>query len=193
MPSKTLKLIGILTINITAMLTQSMIAVAINRVDTDGNSIIITSRLIAQGTIMSARDYFTSGVQKESKRDWDGSLSDYNRAIQLNPNYFDAFYYRAELKKSKFRDYEGAIADYSRAIQLSPDNSTTSNIYNSRGLVKYYKLNDRSGGIADIRMANSYHAQKPSCPGKYPVPEEMFPDGVICNAILDSPFRGRPR
>ena len=38
-------------------------------------------------------------------------LADFNKAIELNPNYADAYYNRGNAK-GNLKDYKGAIADF---------------------------------------------------------------------------------
>ncbi|MFK2308580.1 tetratricopeptide repeat protein [Bacteroides fragilis] len=44
-------------------------------------------------------------------RDNKGALSDYSKAIELNPRFIDPYVNRGVLK-SEMGDYEGEIADY---------------------------------------------------------------------------------
>ena len=50
------------------------------------------------------------------------ALKDFNMAIQHNPNYAEAYYYRAAIKRD-FKD-DGFVDDYHRAIQLNPELKT---------------------------------------------------------------------
>ena len=45
---------------------------------------------------------------------------DYDRAIELNPDYAEAYYNRGDAK-SELGDHEGAAADRKRAIELDPE------------------------------------------------------------------------
>jgi tetratricopeptide (TPR) repeat protein len=54
------------------------------------------------------------------------------------------------LKNQKLNDPNGAVADYTRAIAIDPQFAFA---YGARGLLKYTKLKDKSGGIADVRQA----------------------------------------
>ena len=58
----------------------------------------------------------------------------YNKAIELDPNYTDAYNGR-EKAKNDLGKYEEAIKDYDKAIELNPNNSSA---YNDRGFTKYY-------------------------------------------------------
>jgi tetratricopeptide (TPR) repeat protein len=48
------------------------------------------------------------------------AIADFDRAIQLNPKYVDAFNNRGFAYNTK-GEYDRAIADYNQAIQLNPN------------------------------------------------------------------------
>jgi tetratricopeptide (TPR) repeat protein len=61
------------------------------------------------------------------------AMSDLNRALELNSQYPNAYFNRAELKY-KQGDYPGAVADYTIALKLGPADSV---ILNGRGHALY--------------------------------------------------------
>jgi tetratricopeptide (TPR) repeat protein len=87
-----------------------------------------------------------------SKRDYDKyqldgykkAISNFNKAISLNPKYSLAYYFRGVVKH-KLKDYSGAIADYTKSIAIDPKCI----YYNDRGISKY-QLKDYEGAIADF-------------------------------------------
>jgi Flp pilus assembly protein TadD len=105
---------------------------------------------IPRDTALKADDYFAAAVQKDTKGDKQGALADYNRAIQIDPNYAFAYHNRGILKDDKLNDIPGALADYNRAIQLNPNYAKA---YYNRGFLKYTKLNDTPGALADYNRA----------------------------------------
>jgi tetratricopeptide (TPR) repeat protein len=82
------------------------------------------------------------------KRDLNGAIADFTRAIELDPKDDAAYYNRAQAKRLK-KDAAGAIADYTRAIELG---STNPAAYNNRGNARA-ENNDRDGAIADYTRA----------------------------------------
>ena len=66
-----------------------------------------------------AECYYIRALQKYILQNRESALKDLNMALQHNPNYADAYYYRAAIK----RDYkdEGFVDDYRKAIQLKPE------------------------------------------------------------------------
>jgi tetratricopeptide (TPR) repeat protein len=63
--------------------------------------------------------FFKRAQMYKAKRDYEHALADFDRAIQLNAGYAEAFAYRGltyEIKKQ----YDRAIADYDQAIRLNP-------------------------------------------------------------------------
>jgi len=61
--------------------------------------------------------YYTRGVAKSDTRDLDGAIADFTKAIEIKPDYEDAYNARGNAKRSK-GDWDGAKADYTKAIQL---------------------------------------------------------------------------
>jgi tetratricopeptide (TPR) repeat protein len=99
-------------------------------------------------TEITAEDYFYSGYDKAQAKDDYGAISDYTKAIELDPNYAYAYNNRG-VSKRNLKDYYGAIADYTKVIELDPNYAYA---YNNRGLSKY-DLKDYYGAIADNTKA----------------------------------------
>src|ERR1017187_2764798 len=63
--------------------------------------------------------YSIRGTAKRHLGDFEGTISDYNKALELYPNA-KTFHSRG-IAKGKLGDYSGAIQDYNKAIELYPD------------------------------------------------------------------------
>ena len=98
--------------------------------------------------VRQARNYFDRALAKQNSGDKKGAIVDYDKAIQLNPNYSLAYNNRG-LAKSALGDKKGAIVDYDKAIQLNPNDAQA---YNNRGLAKS-ALGDKKGAIVDYDKA----------------------------------------
>ena len=67
-----------------------------------------------------AEEYLNSGYDKVEQKDYREAIQDYNKAIELNPDYAKAYVNRG-LAKANLQDYRGAIQDFTKAIELDPD------------------------------------------------------------------------
>ncbi|MCF8369968.1 MAG: hypothetical protein K9G76_13080 [Bacteroidales bacterium] len=76
---------------------------------------------------------------------------DFNKVIELDPNYKDAYLNRAFYVKDKKGDYAGSIEDYNKFIQLNKDGDI-SYALNNRGFAKY-KLELYSEALQDINQS----------------------------------------
>ncbi|MBD6616234.1 tetratricopeptide repeat protein [Komarekiella sp. 'clone 1'] len=77
--------------------------------------------------------YMKLGEEYFDKGEYVNAITNYNQALQLNPNNAD-LYYRRGLAHYQLGDYEGASADYSQAIQRNLHDAKS---YNKRGLALY--------------------------------------------------------
>jgi serine/threonine protein kinase len=89
--------------------------------------------------------------------DISGALADYSKAIELDPEYADAYYQRGWLKEDKLDNIPGALADYSKAIELNPE---FAHAYYNRGKLRKNKIKDSTGAIQDFRRAASLYRQQ---------------------------------
>ena len=89
--------------------------------------------------------YFYLGLVSER---YEEKLKYYDKAINENPDYTDAYINRG-LVKNELKDYEGSIKDYDKAIELD---SKCSLAYNNRGYTKQ-KMGDNEGALADYNKA----------------------------------------
>jgi TPR repeat len=92
----------------------------------------LQSQTIAPATSSSGAEFYLKrGEDFSGARQYDRAIDDYTTAIQLKPDYAEAYNDRAFAHYLK-GDFERAIADYTRAIQLRPNYPKA---YNSRGVV----------------------------------------------------------
>jgi len=80
--------------------------------------------------------------------DYSSAIKDYNKAIELNPDFIFAYFNRANTY-AKSKQFDKAIADYNKAIEL--DNRLREAFYN-RGLVYLYN-NDKTSAYGDLSKA----------------------------------------
>ena len=75
-------------------------------------------------------------------------LKDYERVINLDPDFIFAYYNRAEILSIQ-KDYRGAISDYTEAIKLSPQFAEA---YFNRGLARL-AIGETVSGLDDLRKS----------------------------------------
>ena len=73
--------------------------------------------LLASGEAFSqtAQDWFNRGSAKSNSGNFREAISDFDKVIQLDPNFEDAYYYRG-MAKNSLQDYSGALIDYDKVI-----------------------------------------------------------------------------
>ena len=82
-----------------------------------------------------AEAYNNRGVAWQRKGDYDRAITDYTKAIELNPRFAEAYYNRGNAYYSKGQ-YDQAISDCNKALELNPKLPAA---YNNRGIACYYK------------------------------------------------------
>ena len=88
------------------------------------------------------------GMAQERLENFEKAKADYNKAIEINPEYANAFNNNGNIK-AKQADYKGAIKDYNRAIEL---NSQFVEAYCNRGIAKE-NLGDYYEAMEDFNRA----------------------------------------
>ena len=88
------------------------------------------------------------GTETGSIYRYDLIILDYNRVIELQPDFFYAYFNRGNIRCLQ-NDYRLAIADYSEAIKINPDFAEA---YFNRGLTHLY-LGNKNKGIEDLSKA----------------------------------------
>jgi tetratricopeptide (TPR) repeat protein len=97
-----------------------------------------------------AYGFFLRGYLQGQNKNYSAELSDYNRAIALNPNYLEVYMVRAVLKQAFLGDTPGALADYNQAIAIDGNYGEA---YQNRGALKVNYLKDPQGALADYNRA----------------------------------------
>ncbi len=75
----------------------------------------------AKANIKKAAFLYERGNNKLEKQNYKGAISDYTKAIKINPEYGEAYQERGYAKEM-LKNYEGAISDYTKAIKINPYN-----------------------------------------------------------------------
>jgi hypothetical protein len=94
------------------------------------------------------------GMAQETRENFEQAKADYNKAIEINPEYGNAYNNRGNIKAEE-ADYKGAIKDYNRAIEL---NSQFVEAYCNRGIAKE-NLGDHSEALEDFDRAIELNAE----------------------------------
>ena len=95
-----------------------------------------------------ADQWHDKAIEKYLSGDYNGAIRDSNKAIELDPEFKEA-YFRRGLAKEGLKDIKGAIADFSKAIAIDPDYAKA---YFFRGVDKI-DTGDRNGGCLDLSKA----------------------------------------
>ncbi len=96
----------------------------------------------------NADAYYNRGVAHGKVRNYMQAISDFDRAIEIDPEY-SAAYYNRSLAYGKLGNYKQAIADCDRAIGINPEYADA---YYTRGLA-YSKLGNYTQAISDFDRA----------------------------------------
>jgi tetratricopeptide (TPR) repeat protein len=95
-----------------------------------------------------AEEFYNQGEQKYGKKDYQGAIADFDRAIELNPNHWAAYIGRGNARDDS-GDSRGAIADYDRALKIDPNNASA---YYNRGVTQS-RLGDNQAALSDFNQA----------------------------------------
>ncbi len=113
----------------------------------------ITEKVLSKAIQINSRytfAYFLRAYVYAQIQEFQQSLSDYDRAIAIDPKVALVYNNRGNLKYEKLNDSQGALADFDRAIVLTPQYAKA---YNNHGILKYTKLKDKAGAVQDFRQA----------------------------------------
>ncbi len=102
----------------------------------------------------TAGEFFKRGIVNHELGDLQEAITNWNKAIEINPQYVDAYIKRGYAKR-QLGDYQGSISDFTKAIVIDPQDASA---YDERGNSKLI-LGDERGGCADIKKAVSLGLQ----------------------------------
>ena len=92
--------------------------------------------------------YLQLATCRKELEDYEGALIDLSKAIELNPNYIDAYKIRTQILTDR-EDYEAAILTVTKLIELDPNNDL---FYSTRAVLKDNNR-DFKGAISDYTKA----------------------------------------
>jgi len=95
-----------------------------------------------------SQEYVNGGVAKYEKGDINGAIDDYNKALDITPNFPEAYYNRGVCRHHE-EDYDRAIVDYTNAIQTA---GTYSAAHVNRGFC-WQKKGEHDRAIDDFNKA----------------------------------------
>ena len=98
--------------------------------------------------------WYSRGIAKDELYTWKSARNDYDKAIELAPDFVAALINRAA-NKDEAEEYDDAIDDYNKAIELDTQNAMA---YFNRGNTKY-NLNDNKGACEDWTKAKDLGAE----------------------------------
>ena len=82
---------------------------------------------------MTAEEYLNIAYNAFENGDFNGAIENLTKAIEINPEYAEAYNNRGNAKKNLLK-YQEAIADYNKAIEINPKDAVA---YYNRGNTKY--------------------------------------------------------
>jgi tetratricopeptide (TPR) repeat protein len=101
-----------------------------------------------QSQLLTAEDWFSKGYRASEDKDWDNTILNYQKAIELKPDYAYAYNNIGLAYYEKGND-DQAILLYEKAIELKPDYAY---VYNNLGL-SYYEKGMYDKAIQSYRKA----------------------------------------
>lgn len=98
-----------------------------------------------------AEVHFQLGMDLYNQEDQEGALTEFTKAIELNPQYGEAYHWRGNLYQDMF-EFESAVEDYSTAIPLYEDGEEKAWIYLERGFT-YSAMRNAEQALIDYDRA----------------------------------------
>jgi tetratricopeptide (TPR) repeat protein len=110
--------------------------------------IIVVQEEVTGPKSYTSRDYYKSGVAYAAKADFYRAIAAYNKSIERNPNYFDAYLNRG-IAYGSLGNFDHALAEFNKAMELNPNNPFT--YMNRANVYKFKKQSDKV--VADYSKA----------------------------------------
>ncbi|MBW4493137.1 MAG: tetratricopeptide repeat protein [Oscillatoria princeps RMCB-10] len=98
--------------------------------------------------IVPVEDFVSQGLQLAKAGKYRESVAEYSKALESNPNNFEAFYRRAEAYL-QMENYLAAIGDFSQVLRLNPNSAA---VYFYRGFARA-QMKDYQEAISDYNEA----------------------------------------
>jgi tetratricopeptide (TPR) repeat protein len=138
-------------------------------VEANGNFDLAIEKLRKKTQKDSSSKNIDSDIEKLSSYDYQGTIEDLTKAIQLDHNSINTYRNRA-FEKAMQQDYHGAIIDCTKVIELKPKDALA---YCNRGIAKI-GLKDYNGAMDDYAKAREMN----------PVYSEYYNNKGIVNDII---------
>jgi tetratricopeptide (TPR) repeat protein len=90
------------------------------------------AQLFPDVNVTNADYYYRRGYYEQKDGSWDSALADFNKAIELKPDFAEAYCARGVIEQME-KNLSSALFDYNRAIELKPDSAQA---YNNRGYLE---------------------------------------------------------
>jgi tetratricopeptide (TPR) repeat protein len=103
---------------------------------------------VMPSNIVPVEDFVSRGQQLAKAGKYREAVAEYSKALESNPNNFEAFYRRAEAN-CQMENYQAAIGDFSQVLRLNPNSAA---VYFYRGVVRA-QLKDYQSAISDYNEA----------------------------------------
>ena len=108
----------------------------------------------AQMSSTNAHAYYKRGMVYYDKAHYYKAISEFTKAIQINPNHVMAYYSRGNVYTNLGR-YDKAISDFTNVIQLDPNHAMA---YYNRGIT-YFLKKEYDNSWNDINKVKEFGLQ----------------------------------
>lgn len=121
--------------------------------------IIIATPTIPIATPKAYSQYYATGTELLAKNDINGAISEFTKAVELNPESSDAYNWLglAYYRRGNKGDDDLAIKNFSESIKLANDNSYALIV---RGIIYSYNKQDYPKAIDDFTLAMQFRVNE---------------------------------